>query len=107
MTVAAVLAALADVDGAVEVVGDDASAAELRAALADRLCQPGTAPAAIVETSGDGQAVTAAMSRVADLGTLVLAGPPPRAPVALDLYADLHVRGLVIVGVPPVAEWTA
>ena len=93
-----VVAALAAAAGPVEVVGDGALARALRTRLGDAR---DARPAAIVETSGDGQAIQEALRRVAPLGTVVLAGPPPAGPVALDLYADLHVRGLTLVGVPP------
>ena len=89
----AVLAALGT--DAAEVVGAGALADALRA----RLRAPGTPPAAIVDTTGDPAALADALARVDDLGTVVLAGPPPGEPVALDLYADLHVRGLTLIGV--------
>ena len=83
----------------VDVVGDGALAARLR----ESLPAPSStgAPDAIVETTGDPAAIADALRRLDDLGTLVLAGPAPRGPVALDLYADLHVRGLTVVGVAP------
>ena len=91
----AVLAALGT--DAAEVVGTGALADALRA----RLRAPGSPPAAIADTTGDPAAIADALARVDDLGTVVLAGPPPDGPVALDLYADLHVRGLTLIGVAP------
>jgi len=41
------------------------------------------------------------MQRVDDLGTVVLAGPPVDADGTVDLYADVHVRGLTVIGVVP------
>ena len=94
-----VLAGLPD-EGAVEVTGDSELARELRERLASRSPQRGLPPDAIVETTGEPDVVRAALERVDDLGTVVLAGPVADAAVSLDLYADLHVRGLTVVGVP-------
>ena len=94
----AVLAVLPD-GGPVEVTGDGALAVALRERLDDR---PGGAePAVVVETTGDAAAIVAATERVAADGTVVLAGPSPDAPVLMNLYADLHGRGLTVIGVPP------
>jgi hypothetical protein len=89
----AVLAAL-ETDAA-EVVGAGALADALRA----RLRSPASPPAAIVDTTGDPAPIADALERVDDLGTVVLAGPAPDGPVALDLYATVHVRGLTLIGV--------
>ena len=97
----AVVAAIGTAEGAVEVLGDSAFARELRSRLGVAAPAAGGRPTVVVETSGDGAALGAALARVDDLGTVVLAGPAAGAqPVALDLYADLHVRGLTLVGVP-------
>jgi len=97
-----VVAAIGSAAGSVEVLGDGAFARALRARLGTGIPPAGDArPAVVVETSGDAAALGAALARVDDLGTVVLAGPVAGAePVALDLYADLHVRGLTLVGVP-------
>ncbi|MGH3004332.1 MAG: hypothetical protein ACRDOS_00195 [Gaiellaceae bacterium] len=60
------------------------------------------APRAIVETRSDAGSITAATGRLADLGTLVLAGEGGSESLSLDLYPDVHVRGLRIVGVAAV-----
>jgi hypothetical protein len=61
-------------------------------------------PAAVVETTGDPEAIAAAAARLADLGTLVLAGEARGRRVRLNLYPDVHSRGLRVVGVrPPLA----
>jgi threonine dehydrogenase-like Zn-dependent dehydrogenase len=100
----AVAAALPAGDGALEVSGDGPLAAALRSRLG---CgSPNDAdppPAVLVETTGGAQAIRDALWRVADLGTVVLAGELEAGPVELDLYGDLHVRGLTIVGVAPAA----
>ena len=76
-------------------------AGPLADALRDRLAGPAAPPAAIVDTTGDPAGIAGGLARVDDLGTVVLAGPVPEGPVALDLYADVHVRGLTVVGVAP------
>ena len=94
-----ILAAL-PAEGWVEVVGEGELSQDLKARLGsradhDRAKRPGT----IIETSGEAAAIAAALQRVDDLGTIVLAGPVPAKPIALDLYGDLHVRGLTVVGI--------
>lgn len=87
-------------DGHIDVTGDGELAATLRSRLAARAARDAdVAPAAVIETTGAPAAIAAALARLDDLGTLVLAGPPAPEPVALDLYADLHVRGLTVVGI--------
>ena len=99
MSTDAIVDLLAREDGDIEIAGDGAAAAELRRVLAGRLARDGARPAIVVETSGTAEAVQAALARVAVLGTVVTAGPAPEGPVALDFYADLHVRGLTLIGV--------
>src|SRR5918994_2651933 len=96
--VADALGALPSDPGPVEVLGEGPLARALRARLKLRAGGVGRRPVAVIETTGDVRAVQDALRRVADLGTVVLAGQPPPDPVALDLYADLHVRGLTLVG---------
>lgn len=95
--VAQVVAVVAASPPPVEVIGDGPVAVELRQALApsDGSGEPGT----IVDTTGDPDQLLDALARVRALGTIVLAGPPPPAGVDLDAYADLHVRGLTVIGV--------
>jgi len=65
---------------------------------------PEERPRAIVETTGDPEAISEATRRLADLGTLVLTGEPLGRALPLNLYPDVHSRGLVLVGVrPPLA----
>jgi threonine dehydrogenase-like Zn-dependent dehydrogenase len=99
MTATDVLALLPFDTGHVEVVGAGQFADELRALLGDRThpANPNARPCAIIETSGAPAALESALKRVEDLGTVVLAGPAK--PLELDLYADLHVRALTLVGV--------
>jgi hypothetical protein len=58
-------------------------------------------PLAIVDATGDPQEVLQATRRLDDLGVLVLAGESAGRAIDLDLYPDVHVRGLRIVGVAP------
>lgn len=99
MNIGEILALVPGGCASVEVIGAGAFADELRARLDDRARQNADArPCAIIDTSGEEAALVAALQRVDDLGTVVLAGPQPASPLTLDLYADLHVRGLTIVG---------
>lgn len=94
----AAAAAVGAVDGEVEVVGRGAVASALRSLLAGRVDRS-SAPVAVIDLTGDPQELISATRRLADLGTLVLAGDSRGCPVALDLYPDLHLRGLRLVGV--------
>jgi threonine dehydrogenase-like Zn-dependent dehydrogenase len=94
----AAVGALAPDATPVEVVGETSLGEAVRARLGHRAAGAGR-PAAVIETTGNRDEIEAALRRVDDLGTVVLAGPPPPGPVPLDLYADLHVRGLTLVGV--------
>ena len=58
-------------------------------------------PRAVIETTGDPEAVLEATRIVADLGVVVLAGESSGGQIDLDLYPDVHVRGLELVGVTP------
>jgi hypothetical protein len=60
----------------------------------------GKAPDLIVETRGDPASLVESTQRVADLGTVVLAGAPAVDPFTFDLYPDVHVRGLRIFALP-------
>jgi hypothetical protein len=58
-------------------------------------------PGTIVDTTGDPDAIADATRSLADLGTLVLAGETHGDRLEFDLYPDVHVRGLRLVGVAP------
>jgi len=94
-----VLAALPAGSNPVEVVGDSALARAVRSRLAERDTSGADRPAAVVETTGDPVRIEEAIRRVADLGTVVLAGPVQPAADPLDLYSDLHLRGLTVVAI--------
>jgi hypothetical protein len=84
--------------GQVEVTGSGLVAEEARRRLAGagRLVTDGI-PAAVIETTGDPAALIAATRRVEALGTVVLAGEPLERVYDIDLYPDVHVRGLRLV----------
>jgi threonine dehydrogenase-like Zn-dependent dehydrogenase len=95
--------ALAAGPGWVDVLGDGDLAESIRTRLGTRAAGE-SKPGAVVKTSGEPDAIADALKRVADLGTVVLAGPPPADAGTLDLYADLHVRGLTVVGIATTTE---
>lgn len=101
MTASAAVAAV-DAVAPVEVVGAGPLADEVRRLLAvsARLGTSDVRPAAVIETTGEPAAIAAALARVDHLGTVVLAGPGAPGSIPLDLYADLHVRGLILMGLP-------
>jgi hypothetical protein len=88
-----------DRSGPVEVVGEGSLAVRIRRHLADSGAgQTTTRPSVIVETTGSPDCIVDALQRLDDLGTLVLTRETHGCDIALDLYADLHLRSLTIVG---------
>lgn len=86
--------------GPVEVTAEGLVAQHVRSLLGLGAEPAGAVqPRAIVETTGHSEAIAAATRRLADLGLLVLAGGPCAASLSLDLYPDVHVRGLELLGV--------
>jgi hypothetical protein len=87
---------------AVKVMGVGAVAAEARRLLAAeaRSSPDGEAPASVIDTTGDPERIRHAMQVVASMGSVVLAGEVIGRIYDLDLYADIHVRGLRLKGVP-------
>jgi hypothetical protein len=85
----------------VHVIGVGAVAAAVRTLLAARQVETnsGEPPSAIIDTTGAPTAVIEATKRVASLGTVVLAGEPLDRALTADLYPDIHVRGLRVIGV--------
>lgn len=101
--------AVRNVSGAVRVSGTGAVAGAVRRLLAARsggAGEPAETPTAIVETTGDPERIVAATRDLSDLGSLVLAGPTGERKVPINLYPDVHRRGLRVVGIaPPLADW--
>jgi hypothetical protein len=88
-------AALPPGDGRVAVEGTGAEADTVTELLGE-LVQGSDPPRAVVVASGGIAAIQRALSSVADGGTVLVVEPTPEhAP--LDLYGDLHVRGLRLV----------
>lgn len=87
--------------GAVDVVGSGVIARVVRTLIGDGAAQGAGRPSAIVEASGDPAAIVDATRRVADLGSVVLVGEALGRRTDVNLYTDVHVRGLTLVGVPP------
>jgi hypothetical protein len=90
----------------VEVTGSGLTARHVRALLGRAAIDPRSVreeerPRTVVDTTGDPEVIAAATRRLADLGTLVLAGEALGRTIALNFYPDVHVRGLRLVGVPP------
>jgi len=81
------------------VAGHGLVARRVRELLGIDAESPPPNPDLIVETRWDPASLLESTTRVADLGTVVLAGPPAGS-FRFDLYADLHVRGLRLVSAP-------
>jgi hypothetical protein len=102
--------AVGALDGAASaiVLGSGTVARHARRLLAaSGVPDPGDAPAdAIVAATGDPESISEALRRVASLGTVVLIGEPLGRHAPVDLYSDLHARGLTLVGIarPPTAQ---
>lgn len=91
----------------VDVVGRGMIASRIRNAVG---AVTGTGPVdVVVVATGAPTDIRAALARLRDHGTLVLAGHS--GPMSLDLYPDVHRRGLNVIGAPhPLARipetWT-
>jgi hypothetical protein len=100
------LRAVEAVDGVpgdrVEVTGAGFVAGAVRRLVGSpSAAKDGLRPLAVVDTTGDPEQVLEATRRLDDLGVLALAGETAGRSVDLDLYPDVHLRGLRIVGVSP------
>lgn len=58
--------------------------------------EPDVRPQRLVDETGDVAEVERLLRTVADRGEVVLSGPPLPRDASIDLYADLHVRGLTL-----------
>jgi threonine dehydrogenase-like Zn-dependent dehydrogenase len=58
-------------------------------------------PSAVIDATGNQDDIKDATHRLADGGTLVLAGETLGRRLTLEVYPDIHVRGLKLVGVEP------
>jgi hypothetical protein len=91
---AAVAAAASSED--VTVCGEGCVAGRVRMLLHDRLSSD---PDLVIELRSSDEDLRESTERVADLGTVVLAGPPAGS-FRFDLYPDVHVRGLRVISLP-------
>ena len=93
----------------IEIVGKGLMAHQVRALLKDPSGSNGWStpieqPRAIVDTTGDPSVILDATQRVANLGTVVLLGESLGRTAEMNLYPDVHARGLTLVGVAPPLE---
>jgi hypothetical protein len=108
----AAVAAVEGVSGdSIEVVGSGLIALQVRALLGHRSSENGRSteqPRIVIDTTGDPEVIVDATRRIAALGTVVLAGEGLGRKAEMNLYPDVHVRGLTLVGVsPPLQDSTA
>jgi hypothetical protein len=87
--------------GSVEVTGTGLIANQVRALVGTASTWRAGHPSAVVDTTGDPAVIVDATRRVADLGIVVLAGEALGRKAEMNLYEDVHVRGLTLVGVAP------
>ena len=95
---------------AIEVSGSGLVAREVRHLLTLGIAggEARERPLAIVDTTGDPEVIEDATRRLADLGKLVLAGESLGRPFPLNLYPDVHARGLELIGIgPPLSQRVA
>jgi hypothetical protein len=85
----------------VHVIGTGVVAAAARMLLERRQVETNSEapPSAIIDTTGNPELVMEATRKVAPLGAVVLAGEPLGRSLTIDLYPDVHVRGLRVIGV--------
>jgi threonine dehydrogenase-like Zn-dependent dehydrogenase len=84
------------------VIGNGLIAQQVRAFIGDAFRTGDVErPQAIVDVTGDPTVIADATRRLADLGTLVLVGEGLGQKVELNLYPDVHHRGLTLVGIAP------
>jgi threonine dehydrogenase-like Zn-dependent dehydrogenase len=98
----AVAAARGAVDGPVQVIGTG-----LLGQLIAQQLTGGAAeahPSAVIDATGTAASVQRALSLVESLGTVVLAAPVAAPVLPVTGYADVHKRGLTVVGVPWATE---
>ena len=85
--------------GSVKVTGSGLIAHLVRVLVGDGAARSAERPRAVVDVTGDPAVIVDATRRIADLGTVVLVGEALGRTADINLYADVHVRGLTLVGV--------
>jgi hypothetical protein len=98
---------VADLAGAVtpsatQVTGDGIVAVLVRQALGVDGAESPDRPSTVVDTTGDPDVIVEATRTLDDLGLLVLAGETLGRASDIDVYPDLHSRGLRVVGAGPI-----
>ena len=93
----------------IEIVGRGLIAQQVRALVknpseSNGWSTPIEQPRAIVDTTGDPSVILDATQRVTNLGTVVLVGESLGRTAEMNLYPDVHARGLTLVGVAPPLE---
>lgn len=81
------------------VTGDGLVAETTRSSLTATRCHE-EAYDAVIETTGDEEIIRSALERLPPFGLLILTAPSPKPPI-INLYPDVHVRGVKIAGVAP------
>jgi hypothetical protein len=61
-------------------------------------------PLSVVDTTGSPSVIMSVANRLVGLGTLVLAGARISDPSPINMYSDVHKRGLRLVGIPYLPE---
>ncbi|MGH3112014.1 MAG: hypothetical protein ACRDOP_00935 [Gaiellaceae bacterium] len=88
-------------EGSVIVTGSGLVARLARARLGPDLARDDyPTPTAAIDATGDPDVITSVLGRVSELGTVALAGEAAGRVLDLNLYADVHLRGLRVVGIP-------
>lgn len=95
------IAAIGDVPGPIHVIGGGLIAQLVGERLGERLSPGSPRPVAVVDCTGNPELIHAAIAHLDDLGAIVLVGPSPGESLVIDLYPNVHLRGLRIVGVAP------
>lgn len=87
--------------GSVTVHGAGALAKLIRLALGPAPQASGAQrPAVVIDVTGQQDTILEALRDVDDLGKVVLAGGCAIPEIQVDTYPDLHVRGIVLQGMP-------
>jgi D-arabinose 1-dehydrogenase-like Zn-dependent alcohol dehydrogenase len=81
----------------VDVIGEGLLAALMRRLLGDRI-QPNSA-SAIIDTTGSPELIAQATVNLPRRGALLLAAPTRADDAMMRTYADIHVKGLSLIGV--------
>lgn len=84
----------------VEVLGGGAVAAAVRTLTGSKPLTENERPQCLIVVGGGADAIVAATERVPDAGLVVLAVERLGEPIEINLYRDIHRRGLRVIGVP-------